>query len=73
MEFADARAITPEAPVLDDNKKLEMLGYDATLGRPFGFWSALGLSMANLSFVFDTVVFCTMYGYPAPMMFVSIV
>lgn len=67
----DSDPVSQEKVVIDDTAKLRMLGYDPMLGRTFGFWSSAGLNFCHMSFIFDFVMYATMYGYPAPLMFVS--
>lgn len=57
---------------LDDTAKLRLLGYDAVLGRPLGFWSSTAMSLCYMCPI-DEIVVCTMtYAYAAPLVFVSL-
>jgi len=57
--------------VTDDTTKLRMLGYDAVLGRPLGFWSTSAMSFCHMCFLYEYMVGTGMYGYSGPLLFVS--
>jgi hypothetical protein len=64
---------TTQSLKVDDNARLRMLGYDAVLGRSFGFWSTAGISLAYMCPVDEIVLLCTIYAYAAPLVFVCLV
>jgi hypothetical protein len=55
----------------DDTAKLRSLGYDAVLGRPLGFWSALGLNVCHMGFIVEANSQVVLFAYSAPKLFVS--
>jgi hypothetical protein len=56
---------------LSDDERLKMLGYDATLGRPFGFWSSSGMNICHMSFIYEFVRYVSLYSHEGPLLFVS--
>lgn len=59
--------------LLSDEERLQMLGYDAVLGRPLGFWSSAAMNVCHNSFIFEFISYTSLYGYSAPLVFVSTV
>lgn len=60
-----------EAAPMSEGERLQMLGYDAVLGRPLGFWSASAMNFCHLSFQWEWIVYIAMYSYNGPLIFVS--
>lgn len=56
---------------LDDASRLRMLGYDAVLGRPLGFWGSTAMNLCQLSCVYEYVSNSVIYGYQGGLLFVS--
>ena len=56
---------------LTDTDRLRMLGYDAQLGRPFGFWGLFGMNFCNESILYEFLLGTSLYSYQAPLIFVS--
>lgn len=55
---------------LSDEERLQMLGYDAVLGRPLGFWSSSAMNVCHNSFVFEFIAYTSLYAWPGPLLFV---
>jgi hypothetical protein len=56
---------------LTDVERLRMLGYDAALSRPLGFWSSAAMTLCHMSFVYDFIALAGCYAYDGPLLFVS--
>jgi hypothetical protein len=56
---------------LTDVERLRMLGYDATLGRPLGFWSSAAMNLCHMSFVYEFIALAGVLAYKGPLLFVS--
>jgi hypothetical protein len=69
--LADSNSHAETVTAVDDAAKLKMLGYDTVLGRPLGFWSSMGMSVAYLGVLYDWRLNSFIYGYHAPLAFVS--
>ncbi len=58
---------------LSDDERLRMLGYDAVLGRPFGFWSSAAMNVCHNSFIFEFIAYTSLYAWNGPLLFVRTV
>lgn len=54
-----------------DADRLRMLGYDAVLGRPFGFWGSAAMNICQLNFVNEFYLSSQNWGYRGPLLWVS--
>lgn len=70
-ERIDEVDVRENACLLSDEERLQMLGYDAVLGRPLGFWSSSAMNVCHNSFIFEFISYTSLYGYSAPLVFVS--
>jgi len=60
-----------EEPADSDGDRLQMLGYDETLGRPYTFWGLLAMNMCHEGIFDEFLLGTSLYSYDAPLVFVS--